>query len=271
MKQSGRRIKTVFSKDIGELTSNPMVLVPMIIVPVIICVFLPVLMTVLVLVYGANAMNGADMIMDIIAEYPVPGHILLDEDKLMWFFMNFVFIPLFLIVPLMCSIIIVTNGIIGEKERKTLETLLLTPISNREFILAKLLAGFIPAFCISAGGFALFSATVTILYNVFRGYGIIAWGNWLAVVLLLSPGISVLGLAIALFSSLKAKSFMEAQQVSVLVVLPLIAVLMGQLFGVLVLNLAAIIIGAAALALLDWLLLYRVLPRFTRESIISLL
>ena len=48
--------------------------------------------------------------------------------------------PLFLIVPLMVSAVLAADAFAGEKERKTLETLLHLPISDRDLFFAKVLA-----------------------------------------------------------------------------------------------------------------------------------
>ena len=71
--------------------------------------------------------------------------------------------------------------------------------------------------------------------------------------------------------SLKAKTYNEAQQMSGIIVLPFILLIVAQVAGlitfrpVLILALAGILIAAA------WLIILRIAPRFSRESIISTL
>ena len=64
--------------------------------------------------------------------------------------------PLFLIVPLMVSAVLAADAFAGEKERKTLESLLHLPIAARELFYAKLLTAFIPAMVVSWVGFVCF-------------------------------------------------------------------------------------------------------------------
>ena len=65
--------------------------------------------------------------------------------------------PLFLIVPLMVSAVTASDTFAGEKERRTLETLLHLPVRDRDLYIAKLLGGFIPATAVSWIGFVLFA------------------------------------------------------------------------------------------------------------------
>ena len=57
-------------------------------------------------------------------------------EQISYIFLNYTFVPLFMIIPVMVASIIAANSVVGEKERKTLETLLYTPVTNREFLTA---------------------------------------------------------------------------------------------------------------------------------------
>src|SRR5205823_12715914 len=65
--------------------------------------------------------------------------------------------PLFLIVPLMVSAVLAADAFAGEKERKTLETLLHLPLAERDLFVAKLLTAFVPAVVVSWVGFVCFA------------------------------------------------------------------------------------------------------------------
>ncbi len=114
---------------------------------------------------------------------------------------------LFMILPLMASSIVTANSIVGEKERKTLETLLYTPVTNREFLVAKLLNSFIPAVLIGCAGFAGFFLVLNLIYFLHRNMLIIHSWIWMPAILLLSPSVSLIGLSLTLMVSLKAKSY----------------------------------------------------------------
>jgi ABC-2 type transport system permease protein len=86
---------------------------------------------------------------------------------------------------------------------------------------------------------------------------------------LLSPAVSLLGLSLTLLVSLKAKTFQAAPQIAAMVVLPLVAIVIVQVTGAVILNTLHVIILSLVLFFAALLLIIRVLPRFTREEIIS--
>ena len=67
--------------------------------------------------------------------------------------------PLFLIVPLMVSAVLAADAFAGEKERRTLESLLHLPVSDRDLFVAKLMVSFLPALAVSWLGFVAFAVS----------------------------------------------------------------------------------------------------------------
>lgn len=66
-----------------------------------------------------------------------------------------VILPMLLIIPMMTASDIAADAIAGERERRTLEGLLLTPLTDRGLFVAKLLGAWLPAVGIGiAGGVA---------------------------------------------------------------------------------------------------------------------
>jgi len=209
----------------------------MIMVPVLLCIIIPAVILILFLRLDVSMLSGTELF-----------------EK---------------IIPLMVSTIIASNAIVGEKERKTLETLLYTPLTNREFLIAKLLSSFLPALLISFLCFILFFAVLNIISYILLNALILRALIWLPVVLLLSPAVSLIGLSLTLLVSLKAKTFMEAQQLSGVVVLPFVILIVIQITGLLVFNLLFIVLFGIALLILGYVLIARLGPRFKRESIIT--
>ncbi len=144
---------------------------------------------------------------------------------------GYLFAPLFLMVPIMVSTTFGADSIAGEHERKTLEGLLYTPISDFDLYIAKLLVAWIPA------------VITTLIGGVFNVIVVnaAAWGlmgriwfpntAWLWMVLWLSPAVAALGLAAIIFVSRRAKTVQEAIQVSGFVVVPIILLLVAQMAG----------------------------------------
>ncbi|HUX22951.1 MAG TPA: ABC transporter permease, partial [Spirochaetia bacterium] len=92
---------------------------------------------------------------------------------------------------------------------------------------------------------------------------------WIPGLLLLTPAVSLLALSISILVSLKAKNFMEAQQTSGLIVLPVIGLVGAQVTGVVILSLPVVLIMSALLLAVSYLLVGRIGPRFNRERVIS--
>ena len=67
------------------------------------------------------------------------------QEQIVYFTVNYLFAPFFLIIPLMTASVIGANSFAGEKERKTLETLLFAPLDLNTLLWAKILAAFLPA------------------------------------------------------------------------------------------------------------------------------
>lgn len=258
-------------KDIRSITSEKMVLIPMVVVPLLLCIVVPGAITTLALSLGEVLITGVQYVEKLIPLYPVPEQIQGFTERVLFIFLNYTFLPFFMLVPIMASSVIAANSIVGEKERKTLETLLYTPVTNREFLAAKLLASFVPAVLISWAAFGGYFVVLNLIYGLLRGTLIVRSWIWLPAILLLSPAVSALGLSVTLIVSLKAKSYNEAQQTAGIIVLPFIVLIVVQIAGlvtfrpILVVALAALLIAAA------YLIVARVAPRFSREAIISTL
>jgi ABC-2 type transport system permease protein len=265
------RVQAIVRKDIGELTASRMVLIPMVVVPVLLSIAVPGAIAGAALGLGEVLVTGVQYVEKLIPLYPVPPGFATPTEQILYIFLNYTFLPFLMLVPLMASSIIAANAIVGEKERRTLETLLYTPVTNREFLTAKLLASFVPAVLISWMAFVGYFAVLNLIYGLVRGGLVVRSWIWLPAVLLLSPAVSLLGLAITLLVSLKAKTYTEAQQTAGIVVVPIIALIVVQIAGVITFNPLFVVLLAAVLGATGILITLRVAPRFSREAIITTL
>ena len=81
----------------------------------------------------------------------------------------------------------------------------------------------------------------------------------------------MLGLSITLLVSMKAKTYMEAQQVAGIVVVPFLALIVIQILGVVTFNLLSVVVFSVFLFAANYLILNKIGPRFSREAIINTL
>ena len=263
------RIHSLVRKDIREVLHMKMVVMPMIVVPLLLCILIPAVLTILGYTMGVAMINGVDMIEKAIPLYPVPESIQSLEVKILYIFLNYSFLPLFMVIPVMVSSIITANSVVGEKERKTLETLLYTPITNREFIAAKLLGSFLPGYALTVVGFLLYFLVVNGISLYFEGILLVRSLIWIPGILLFAPALSLLGLAVTLMVSVKAKTYMEAQQMSALIVLPLVLLIVLQITGLVIFNPLYVLLAAVIVFIADYLLVTRLAPQFSREKIVT--
>ncbi len=229
-----RGMRAVIAKDLRQVRQNNMVWLPMVILPVILQVILPAAMILLPRFVTAEEMNYED-IEPLLRMMPAelnPASEATSPEAL-WVMMSagYMFAPFFLIVPLMVSSILAADSIVGEKERKTLEGLLYTPLTDAELYLAKVLVAILPALALTLGSFVLY----TIVVNA-TGYGTVGrifFPNpiWWPLVFWVAPAVSVAGLGVTVLISSKAKSFMQAQQSSGFLVLPIVAWMAAQTTG----------------------------------------
>jgi ABC-type Na+ efflux pump permease subunit len=246
-----------------------MVVMPIVIVPVLLCVLVPAAILLLALRFDTVLFTGVDLVEKLIPMYPVPETMQGSTDRILYVLLNYTFLPLFMVVPIMASSVIASDSIVGEKERRTLETLLYTPVTNREFLMAKMLGAFVPAVLVSWGGFAGYFLVLNLIYWVARNMLILTSWIWLPAILLLSPSVSALGLSVTLIVSLKAKTYMEAQQTAGIIVLPFILLIVAQIAGLLTFKPVYVVALSIAIGLISYWIVARIAPRFDREAIIT--
>jgi ABC-2 type transport system permease protein len=129
------------------------------------------------------------------------------------------FITLSLLVPLICVTAIAAHSIVGEKVARTLEPLLATPITTVELLAAKSLASLVPAIGITWGLFFVYALGIRALTpdSVFRN---VFTPTALCMTFAVAPLIALLGLSLAIIASSRSNDARTAQQIGVIVVLP---------------------------------------------------
>ncbi len=189
------------------------------------------------------------------------------EERLVTLVLGYLLAPLFLVVPLMVSAVLAADAFAGEKERRTLESLLHLPISDRDLFVAKLLGAYGPAVVISWVGFVAFavvSNTVAwpVMHRVF-----VPTALWAVMIVWVAPAVAALGLGVMVRVSARAKSTQEANQLGGAVILPLIFLAVGQSSGLLLLDLpVALALGGVVWFVALWLI-GRGARRFTRDAL----
>ncbi|MDW8801799.1 ABC transporter permease subunit [Clostridium sp. A1-XYC3] len=259
--------RALIDKDIHEITNSKQVILPMTIVPIILTVIIP-----LAMVIGANYIGYDDNVLrdlgPIIKKLPSEYMAYSPSQLFIKVAINYMFPSYFLIIPVMCSATIGASSFVGEREHKTMETLLYTPISMEELLRAKILGVFIPAYIITLLSFVAFGIIVNIGGFIYFGRLIFPDIKWLIIILWISPAINLFSLIFTVMVSAKSKTFQDAQQVSSLLVIPIILTLVGQMTGVLTISNLVMVIVGAALFIADYILIRWISSKFIPEKLI---
>jgi ABC-type Na+ efflux pump permease subunit len=269
-----RSIRAIARKDLMEVFANRSVWAPVILLPLIIVIALPVLLIVLPTRVPQNRMNIPDDLLprlmgqlpvglaDVIAPLPPAQQISL-------LMVSTLFAPMLLTIPIMIASLIGANSFAGEKERKTLEALLYTPASDAELLYGKMLAAVIPAVLLSWVSFALYAVVVNAASWPLVGRVWFPTATWWPLMLWVTPAVAVMGLGLTVLISSKVNTFMEANQLSGLSVVLVVALVISQVSGVLFLGIGLTMLLGAAIWLVDAVIVTVAIKTFSRSSLIT--
>jgi ABC-2 type transport system permease protein len=172
-----------------------------------------------------------------------------------------------LLIPMMIAVSFATFSIIEEKQSRSLEPLLATPVKTWELLLGKALSGAIPAILVSWACAAIF----------FLGVLIMGWGNlvnlvltpsWYLTFFLLTPAIALLSFLLGVIGSSRAKDAKNAQNFILLVIFPVFALIAVQVTGIVWFTPVLTLALAIGLFIVDYIVLRIAVSLFQRESIV---
>lgn len=260
-------VRGVVVKDLTAVRRSKSVIIPMLAVPVMLMVVLPA--AVGLSARAASGVGAAGLLDSLPGDLADPILALPTHEQLIVLINGYLLAPLFLIVPLMVSAVLAADAFAGEKERRTLESLLHSPISDRDLFIAKFLTAFLPAIAVSWIGFVAFAVVAnTVAWPVMGRIFVPTW-LWAVMIVWVGPAVATLGLAVMVRVSARTRTAQEANQLGGAVILPLIFLAVGQSTGLLLVSLpVAVGIGAAVWVLALWLLRGGV-RRFTRTALVA--
>ncbi|MCS7138619.1 MAG: ABC transporter permease subunit [Crenarchaeota archaeon] len=267
-----RKVMLVFKKDWLEIKRNHEVILPMIIIPLILSIGFPLVFIVGITMVPESASSMEDL-ENMIRNLPEHERNALSQmtplQASIYLFTLYFLAPLFLIIPVMVSSVIAADSFAGEKERKTIEALLATPISDSELLLGKVMVSFVPSFMITVISFIAYSILVNILSFTMLGRFLFPNLLWIMLIFCLSPAMAFASICLTVIISAKVKGFREAQQISGMLLLPIIALMLGQIAGIIMLG--PVIIGVLTLSiiLIDYAVLSLSVRAFKREEILQ--
>jgi ABC-2 type transport system permease protein len=261
----------VFKKDWSEIKQSKQILLPIIALPIVIVVILP---TIAIQVPSALVGGGATSSMIGVSNFTSSqlGSILsgmTSRQSFVYVMSTVVFAPFTLLVPLLVSSIISSDSFAGEKERKTIEGLLATPLSDLELLLGKMMGALIPALVATWSSAVIFMLLTDYLDYPLFGYLILPNAIWIVILLGLTPAFAVAAIGLSVIISSRVNGSREAQQLTGLLVIPILILMLGEMSGALSLGIIALFALLGGVLLLDAMILRVGMKLFSRERILA--
>jgi len=179
------------------------------------------------------------------------------------------FMIMFMLIPVTIPATISAYSIVGEKATHSLEPLLATPITTAELLIGKSLAALIPAVVATYVAFGIFIVGAMILISNPAFLLALLDARWLIAVFVVGPLMALMAVNGSIMVSSRVNDPRVAEQLSMLVIIPVLAIFFGQLAGLFVLNRQLILIIAFVLVILDAVLVYLSIQLFQRETILT--
>lgn len=255
------RVRVLIEKEWAEVFKNRMVLFTV--------ALMPLLFTILPLTVLFLTPSGSGDSADMPEMFAASCGQSMSANECLQIYLIDEFLLLYMMMPLAIPIAIAAYSIVGEKTTRSLEPLLATPITTEELLLGKGLAAVLPAILITwlCFGIFLLLAPLSGISAAVRAH--VFGPTWLLAVLLLGPLMAVAAVNFAIIVSSRVSDPRTAEQVSMVIIVPLMVVLFGQLAGVIILNPTFMLISIAVMLAADVGLVYLGARLFGREAILT--
>lgn len=254
----------LMKKDIRGITSNKQVFSVMLIVPLALTIILPSIF-VFVTVLVPNTTSDFQKLLEMLPSTEQIGN---QKQMILGLLLNKIMPVFFLMIPIMASSVMAASSFVGEKEKHTLETLLYSPLSLKQLFQSKILASFSVSMMVSFISFAAMIVVMEIEVLLLTGSAVMPDLSWMIIMLLIAPSISLVAISITVRGSAKAQTIEEAQQRAVFLVFPIIALVIGQFTGIIMVSTWILLGLGIVLPLIAALLVRGSVGKFTYEKLL---
>jgi len=256
---SGRRIRAVIAKEWADLRANRSVLVTSIVLPALLTVIFVAIHVVVMRAGGDPRQRPMPLPPELAGLGPVRGILALIGEQ---------FRVLLLIVPSSLPSVIAAFAVVGEKEARSLEPLLATPITTFELLFAKAVSCLVPSVLLGWTAYAVTCVAVRIVAGP-ELFALAVRPAWTLAMLLAAPLLALLSTMLTLIASSRFNDPRAAQSVTVVFILPLVGGGMTLFVARTLLRLDVLLWVTAVLFVLDVLLSSIATRVFAREHILT--
>jgi len=262
------RMLALLRKELADERQNLGLFVPSLIVAVV-AILLPVFVAIVVPnATGERLSDSSDFEIAVELYRSQPGTRTLDPEAAIQAYLFQFFAVMLVLIPVTSSMSLAAYSVVGEKQARTLEPLLVTPITTFELLGAKVLGAFLPSIALTAVSYIVY-VLMTVIFARPGVAGILLGARSIATVFVLGPLAALAALQMAVCVSSRVNDARTAQQIGVLVILPIPGLLVGQLFGALTLSVPVIASIALGLLAVNAGLIWLTIALFDRETILT--
>jgi len=254
----------IIKKDFRNIVSNKRLFPVLLIVPLIFTIVLPSVF-ILTISFAPDDMSDLQPLIDMMPtgkQYESPSHAFIA------LVLNNIIPVFFAMIPIMAASVMAASSFIGEKEKRTLETLLYCPLTLKEIFQSKVWASFLVSMLVSFSSFIVMLIVVETEVLLITGSMILPDVSWLAMMLVVSPSVSLLAITLIVGGSAKAQTVEESQQRAVFLIIPLLFLFVGQFTGIILINAWYLLGMGAVIAVLAAVLMKRSEKRYTYEVLL---
>jgi ABC-2 type transport system permease protein len=259
------RLRALLTKELLDLGRNRGALLPVAIITLM-SLALPFVVTVAIPgLTGSPLGDDSDLVrVSVIAGV----HDQLTPNGRVQLFLFQQFLMMFLLIPITGAMALAAHSVVGEKQARTLEPLLATPIGTWELLIAKVLGALLPTLTIAIIGLLFYFGGIAIFAEPGVARAMVT-SRTAVMIGIVGPVAALVSLQAALVVSSRVNDARTAQQFGVLIIIPLSALLVAQFTGTVWLSTLAL--AFVALGLLGvWILLTLAsVVLFERENILT--
>lgn len=253
---------TITLKELEELRRNRYILSTMASFPLIFSIAIPLIY---LLTIPMNLTKG-----DVAMLFGhVPNFEAMSPRQIIVYFLVQSNMPFYLLMPGLMPTLISSYSMVGEKKNGTLEPLLATPVSSRDILFGKTMAAVIPAVLITWLSFLIYTVLIDAATMSSFGYMLLPNGIWLVAVFITAPLLAVLSVYATVLVSSRMSDVRASQQISAIIVVPIMGVFVLQLFGMITLDTLTLLFVSAGILIADIVLIYAGTSIFRREEILT--
>ena len=178
------------------------------------------------------------------------------------------FLVFFLLMPAYIPLSIATFSIIGEKQARTLEPVLATPVRTVELLTGKAVAALVPGVLAGWVTYVVFVLLASFVYGTAL-FGVVTDPSWLVGVFLLGPAVGLASVVAGVIVSSRVNDPRVAQQVGGVIIVPIVAITLLQATGTVLVGAMGYLVMTVIVLIVSVIGLRIGVRLFDREAILT--